>query len=340
MSNAQSAPSSPDIKQIHSDARALVRAHLRGDPSVCERIRKFSPRFAISSDAAILASNSSIIGAIEVVAREHGFESWHAAQEQDVGHKLLPGDASLEHLRKQSKQLLKALQAGHEKAVERARAHRSGGELTLNDAQFVIAREYGHASWHKLVSNFEKPEGRPVLNRPQLFAVERMHDEFARLLHEILERHVKEKVACETAFIDQTTYIELIHSLARPSCVCSFAMDVMRNRSVLDIAMPLVFLLLGKSEDEERWLTDEEQKRVEPVFRDVLTTLQNTWESVLPTVVSDMAIETDPLLVNVAEANSTVVLIAFEINTLERSGLVAISYPLLGGMYEMREHFK
>lgn len=122
----------------------------------------------------------------------------------------------------------------------------------------------------KLVAGFEPVDDRAVVNRPQLFATERMHNECLRQLGETFSRHLGEKAVCDTAFVDQTTNIEFIHSLAPPSCVCSFAVDAMRSRSVLDIAMPLTFALLGKGDDEERWLTEEEKGRMEPVFRDVL----------------------------------------------------------------------
>ena len=191
----------------------------------------------------------------------------------------------------------------------------------------------------KLVARFEVPDDRTAVSRPQLFAIERMHDECERPLGEVFSRHLGEKAVCDTAFVDQTTYGELIYSLSRPSCLCSFAVDAMRSRSVLDIAMPLTFALLGKGDDGERWLTEEEKGRMEPVFRDVLAELQRAWESVLPTVIGSMEIETDPQLVKVIEEGATVVLVAFEINTLERSGLVSISYPLPDGIYELRQHF-
>ena len=260
----------PNIEQIRQDASALLRAHLQGDVSVCARIRQFSPRFAQASDAAILAAGRSI-DTLEVAARERGFQSWRAVQEAECGHKILPGDANLEHLKKQAKKLLKAYQNGDAAAVARVRAHCDGGEFTLNDAQFVVAREYGFGSWPRLIADFETlHDDRKRLNRPQLFAIERMHEECARLLGDTFTRHLGEKAVCDTAFVDQTTYAEFIKSLSRPSCTCSFAVDAMQSRAVIDIVMPLVSLMLGKSSDEAWWLSEDEQKRVEPLFGDVL----------------------------------------------------------------------
>ena len=337
MSAAQS-PSKPDSsKRIPDEIIALKQAHMRGDRSVCARVRKFSSWYANASDEDILAA--SMIDAHGIVSREHGFPSWRAVHEANIGHKFLGGDASLEHLRKQAKKLLKAYRAGDTAEVERVRAHCDGGEFTLNDAQFVLAREYGFASWPKLVAELETPEGTIAMSRPQLLSIEYMHDDGCDRLGEVFSRHLGEQAQCYTAFLDQTTYAELIAALARPGCLCTFTMESMQSRSVLDIAMPLVFALLGKEADDERWLTEEEKGRMEPVFHDILAQLQRAWEAVLPTDFGNVQIETDPRLVRVAEPDVLVVLVGLEIVSVKSSGLIPVAYPLPGGIYELRQHF-
>jgi len=77
--------------------------------------------------------------------------------------KPLPLEPSLEFERKQAKGLLRALHDGDSVALGRLRAahpkHRlttreSAADLQLADAQLVIAREYGFASWPRLVHYF------------------------------------------------------------------------------------------------------------------------------------------------------------------------------------------
>ena len=71
---------------------------------------------------------------------------------------LLPARPSLEHLRKQAKELLRAYQAGDAVALERFRARiprladpGPPDKMILADAQFVLAREYGFENWAELV---------------------------------------------------------------------------------------------------------------------------------------------------------------------------------------------
>jgi ankyrin repeat protein len=64
----------------------------------------------------------------------------------------LPAAPSLEQLRKQAKDLLRARRAGDEAAAARVAAHhpRPDEPLRLAGAQLVVAREYGFPSWPRL----------------------------------------------------------------------------------------------------------------------------------------------------------------------------------------------
>jgi ankyrin repeat protein len=60
----------------------------------------------------------------------------------------LPVKPSIDHLRRQARDLLRAAQAGDTAATGRTRA--VSAELTLATAQLAVAREYGFASWARL----------------------------------------------------------------------------------------------------------------------------------------------------------------------------------------------
>jgi hypothetical protein len=74
--------------------------------------------------------------------------------------RLLPPRPSLEYERKEAKALLRRLRAGDPDAIARARARHPGldaiapARARLADAQLVVAREYGFASWPRLVRYF------------------------------------------------------------------------------------------------------------------------------------------------------------------------------------------
>jgi ankyrin repeat protein len=74
--------------------------------------------------------------------------------------RALSATPRIEQQKKQARELLRALQAGEPGALERARAvhprhAERGGRYTLSDAQLVLAREYGFASWPRLKASIE-----------------------------------------------------------------------------------------------------------------------------------------------------------------------------------------
>ncbi|MGZ6644999.1 MAG: ankyrin repeat domain-containing protein [Solirubrobacteraceae bacterium] len=68
----------------------------------------------------------------------------------------LPSAPSLEQLRKQAKELLRAHRDGNPQAVARVAAHDPGEPLKLTGAQHVVAREHGFPSWARLKAYVER----------------------------------------------------------------------------------------------------------------------------------------------------------------------------------------
>jgi ankyrin repeat protein len=70
----------------------------------------------------------------------------------------LPAAPSMEQLRKLARELLRAHHAGQREAQARIREHhpQAGGALRLADAQLVVAREHGFASWPRLKAYVER----------------------------------------------------------------------------------------------------------------------------------------------------------------------------------------
>ncbi len=76
-----------------------------------------------------------------------------AKTRQPAAARTLPGKPNLDQLKKQAKDLLSAFRAGEPAAIAEVRAHYAAPQteaLQLSDAQLVIARSYGFASWPKL----------------------------------------------------------------------------------------------------------------------------------------------------------------------------------------------
>jgi ankyrin repeat protein len=89
--------------------------------------------------------------------------------------RLLPERPSLEQLRKEAKDLLRAARAGDGGALARMRATArtaSGPRVVLAQAQLAIAREHGFRSWPDLVHHVEAVTGGGFVLRPLIRPVE------------------------------------------------------------------------------------------------------------------------------------------------------------------------
>lgn len=101
----------------------------------------------------------------------------------------LPEKPSLEQLRKQAKELLKAYRAGLGDAVaevERLERHPDPGKFALADAQRVVARAYGFSSWTKLKHHIEGVNANAfceAVRAGDLATVRRLASERPELVH-------------------------------------------------------------------------------------------------------------------------------------------------------------
>ncbi|MBM7783732.1 bleomycin resistance protein [Tenggerimyces flavus] len=66
------------IENLKKQAKQLLRWHRQGYHPVAQRLRIALPRYASVSDGEILAAPFTLAQAQELLAREHGFDSWAA----------------------------------------------------------------------------------------------------------------------------------------------------------------------------------------------------------------------------------------------------------------------
>ena len=102
--------------------------------------------------------------------------------------RTLPARPDLDQQKKLAKDLLRAFRAGDPEAAARMRTELPDkAELSLTDAQYVLAREYGFASWRALTEQIEQ---RTVDQLPPIERFKRaVHEGDAKSLRAVLERH-------------------------------------------------------------------------------------------------------------------------------------------------------
>ena len=66
----------PNLENLKKQAKLILRWHRERHYPVAAQIRGLMPRFLNMSDSEILAANFKLSDAQEIVARQHGFDSW------------------------------------------------------------------------------------------------------------------------------------------------------------------------------------------------------------------------------------------------------------------------
>jgi len=173
------------------------------------------------------------------------------------------------------------------------------------------------------------------VNKDQLRTLENLHDNFARLLSSTFSAAMRAVVDVDTAFVDQTTYAEFIMSLSNPSCSYQFTLGPTNGQAIVDFAMPVVFAFVdrifggkGSSQGvEARILTPIEIGVINRIVKRVVEDLEATWEPILRVEIADIELETNPEFMQITAASEIVILLAFEVNSTNASGLVSLCYP-------------
>ena len=68
----------PNLENLRKQAKLVLRWHRDRYYPVAAQIRSGLPRFGQLTDSEILAQSFKLSDAQELVARQHGFESWQA----------------------------------------------------------------------------------------------------------------------------------------------------------------------------------------------------------------------------------------------------------------------
>nr|HEV7955112.1 VOC family protein [Candidatus Acidoferrales bacterium] len=68
----------PNLENLKKQAKLILRWHREGHYPVAAQIREYLPRFLNMPDSEILAAKFKLSDAQEMVARQHGFDSWQA----------------------------------------------------------------------------------------------------------------------------------------------------------------------------------------------------------------------------------------------------------------------
>jgi flagellar motor switch protein FliM len=221
----------------------------------------------------------------------------------------------------------------------------SGGGAAVMTEDFVPTS--GAASWLFDIDNNEDEEdysekrlklydfSRPErVSKDQTRILENMYDNYARQYTNTLTNYLRTLVDVRLASIEQFTYKEYIMYLSNMSCIHLFRMEPIETTAIFEINPALVFLIIdrlfggfGKPVSNNNELTPIVQNVIRKIVSRGLDDLATVWEHLGDFSPKITNFETNPMFIQIAPPNETVILITFEVTIAKSTATMSICFP-------------
>jgi flagellar motor switch protein FliM len=179
--------------------------------------------------------------------------------------------------------------------------------------------------------DFRRPDR---VSKDQMRVLENLYESYARQFSNTLTNYLRTLVEMRVASVEQFTYQEFIMSISNPSCIHLFRMEPIENTAIFEINPSLVFLIIdrlfggfGKPFANNHELTPIVQNVIRSIVSRGLENLANSWEHMGDFSPKITNFETNPMFIQIAPPNETVILITFEVNISKSMGMMSICFP-------------
>ncbi|MCL2497243.1 MAG: flagellar motor switch protein FliM [Symbiobacteriaceae bacterium] len=197
----------------------------------------------------------------------------------------------------------------------------------------VNAQEISAKAEEKIRSyDFKRPS---KFSRDQVRALQVMHDNFARMLSNLLSAQLRTLVQIAVAAIDhQMTYVEFLNSMQNPTIMMVFSLAPLKGTAILEISLGLAYAIIdrllggpGVGIEEARPLTEIEQSVMMVVCERILEQFKEVWRDVIELDPKIEFYENNPMFVQIASPNETVALISLTAQVGAGEGFMNICLP-------------
>ena len=167
------------------------------------------------------------------------------------------------------------------------------------------------------------------LSKAQVRAVEKMHTEFAKKAGAYFSEIQEKVIDLDIAYIDQTTFAEYIMSLSNPTGSYTFNIHPWEGPATIDYHPNVynAFLSHALGKETKAPLADDTRELMAKICVKNLAQLEAIWEPIEKISITDAEIETRPESNTIVAPSHTVLLVAFEMNAPQHSGIISLVYP-------------
>lgn len=172
-------------------------------------------------------------------------------------------------------------------------------------------------------------------SKDQLRSLNRIHDNYARMLTTYFSAQLRTFVKIEAASVEQLPYEEFIRSIPSTTILNVFEAPPLDGRMVMEINPNIVFSMIDRlmggigveSAFESRSLTEIETIIMERILRRSLDYFREAWKGIEDIRPEHIMIETNPQFMQIVSPNETVAVISLDTEIGDTSGMINLCLP-------------
>src|SRR5690625_4009362 len=171
-------------------------------------------------------------------------------------------------------------------------------------------------------------------SKDQIRGIARIHDNFARLLTTFFSGKLRTYVNISVASVDQVPYEEFIRSIPKTTILNVYSVEPLEGRLLMEVNPNIAYSMLdrilggkGTSDVQVDSLTEIETLIMTQLFEQSVVNLKEAWATMIDIdpVLEDF--EINPQFLQMVSPNETVVVVSFNTQIGDISGMINICIP-------------
>ncbi len=171
-------------------------------------------------------------------------------------------------------------------------------------------------------------------SKDQIRGIARIHDNFARLLTTFFSGKLRTYVNISVASVDQVPYEEFIRSIPKTTILNVYSVEPLEGRLLMEVNPNIAYSMLdrilggkGTSEVQIDSLTEIETLIMTQLFEQSVVNLKEAWATMIDIDPILEEFENNPQFLQMVSPNETVVVVSFNTQIGEVSGMINICIP-------------
>lgn len=171
-------------------------------------------------------------------------------------------------------------------------------------------------------------------SKDQIRGISRIHENYARLLTTFFSAQLRTYVNISVASVDQVPYEEFIRSIPKMTVLNIYSVKPLEGRMLMEVNPNIAYSLLdrllggkGNSVKQVDSLTEIETLLMSQLFEKSLSNLKEAWSSIADIEPVLEEFEVNPQFLQMVSPNETVVVVSFNTEIGDASGMINICIP-------------